>query len=59
VLATEIKHFLGFGDTADERTGEVAASEQQAEGGYGYSGWIWETVDGQFRRIIARFRLGE
>ncbi len=31
VLATEIEHFLGLGDTADERAGEAAASEQQAE----------------------------
>ena len=35
MLATEIKHFLGFGDAADERAGEAAASEQQTEGGDG------------------------
>ena len=29
---TEIEHFLGFGNAADERAGEATASEQEAEG---------------------------
>ena len=34
-LPAEIEHLLGFGDAADGRAGEAAASEDQAEGGDG------------------------
>src|SRR5487761_1158164 len=33
MCAAEVEHLLGFGDTADERAGEPAASEREAEGG--------------------------
>ena len=32
MCAAKIEHLLGLGDTADERAGEAAASEQKAEG---------------------------
>jgi len=32
MLAAEIEHLLGLGDTADKRTGQAAASEDEAEG---------------------------
>src|SRR5208283_5874845 len=35
VCAAEVEHLLGFRDTPDERTGEAAASEQQAHGSDG------------------------
>ena len=33
--AAEVEHLLGLGDAADERAGEAAASEDEAEGGDG------------------------
>ena len=35
VLAAEVEHLLGFGDAADGRAGEAAASEDEAERGDG------------------------
>ena len=35
VLGAEVEHLLGLGDAADERAGEAAAAEDQAEGGDG------------------------
>lgn len=32
MCAAEVEHLLGFSNTADERAGEAAASEDEAEG---------------------------
>jgi hypothetical protein len=42
MFATEIQHFLGLGDAADQRTGEVMASKQKAEGGDGKR-FLWRS----------------
>jgi len=49
VCAAEIEYLLVLGDTADERAGEAAASEQEAEGSDGETRHLGKRLSPRFR----------